>query len=107
MRRGSCIHKEGNDADHDSSTTGTLNKERIKSFQKRIKALLKEPGNQRCSECYSKKHKPKWMSLIQAPIDADRGTLGVFCCNTCHVYHEKLGPELCAVKSLKAPEECK
>jgi len=77
-----------------------------KDLKKRILKLLKEPENRRCSECYSKKRKPKWMALIKAPIDANTETLGVFCCNNCYLYHEQLGPDLCTVKSLKTSEEC-
>ena len=73
-------------------------------LQKRVKELLKEPENLRCSECRSKKHKPKFFSLLQTP---ERGQLGVFCCKDCSVFHLALGRDYATVKSLKKPEECK
>ena len=96
--------KKGATALADGSDAG---EETTKKLKKRVKALLKEPDNARCSECRSKKHKPKWMALLQAPIDAERGQLGVFCCDRCHLFHVALGEELCRVKSLKNPEDCK
>ena len=80
-------------------------KSRIAALQKRVKALLREPENKKCSECRS--NKPKWMSLLQTPLDYNMQQLGVFCCNDCQPYHLSLGQELCKVKSLKTPEECK
>jgi Putative GTPase activating protein for Arf len=77
----------------------------VKSLQKRMKIILKEPSNKVCSECKSRK--PKWISLLQAPIDQERKQLGVLCCGDCQAYHAALGEELCILKSLKHAEECK
>ena len=77
-----------------------------KKLKKRMKTLLKESENLRCSECRSKKHKPKWMALLEAPIDATQNHLGVFCCDACHLFFVALGEDLCKVKSLKNPEDC-
>jgi Putative GTPase activating protein for Arf len=85
--------------------TATKDPNVLKSLQKRMKVILKEPSNKVCSECRSKK--PKWMSLLQAPIDQERKQLGVLCCENCQAYHAALGEELCILKSLKYPEECK
>ena len=82
-----------------------IEKGRIEALQKRVKVLLKEPENKKCSECRSSK--PKWMSLLQTPLDYNTQQLGVFCCNDCQPYHLALGGDLCTIKSLKNPEECK
>ena len=82
-----------------------IEKTRIAALQKRIKVLLKEAENKKCSECRS--DKPKWMSLLQTPLDYNTQQLGVFCCNNCQPYHLALGEDLCTIKSLKNPEECK
>ena len=75
----------------------------IEDLKKRVKELLKEPDNLRCSECRSKKNKPKYFSLLKTP---ERGQLGVFCCKGCHEFHVALGSDYATVKSLKHPEEC-
>lgn len=80
--------------------------EATKKLKKRVKTLLKESENLRCSECRSKKHKPKWMALLEAPIDATQNQLGVFCCDACHLFFVALGEDLCKLKSLKNPEDC-
>jgi hypothetical protein len=85
--------------------TATTDHHVLKSLQKRMKTILKEPSNKVCSECKSRK--PKWISLLQAPIDQERKQLGVLCCGDCQAYHAALGEELCILKSLKHPEECK
>ena len=79
--------------------------ERIAGLKKRVKLLLKEPANKVCSECRS--GKPKWMSLLETPLNETMNMLGIFCCENCKEYHEALGSELCIVKCLKTPEECK
>jgi Putative GTPase activating protein for Arf len=73
-------------------------------LKKRVKELLNESANKRCSECRSKKHKPKYFSLLKTP---ERGQLGVFCCKNCSEFHLALGSDYATVKSLKNPEECK
>ena len=80
-------------------------KARIEELRKRVKILLKEPENKKCSECRS--NKPKWISLIQTPLDYNTQQVWVFCCNDCQPFHLALGSDLCTLKSLKHPEECK
>lgn len=87
----------------ESSSHNALTPEE-QELQKRVKTLLKEDGNTTCAECRTKK--PKWMSLLQAPID-ETGRVGVFCCNECYVFHLAMGEDFCTVKSLKKPQECK
>jgi len=94
---------------YESTQRKVMTKTATKTLKKRMAALLEEPENKRCSECWSKKYKPKFMAiLLQAPIDNGRQhkKLGVFCCSNCQeFFQEGLGEELCAIKSLKTPEE--
>lgn len=71
---------------------------------RRLKAVLKHPTNQVCSECSERK--PTWAVLLEPVIDGGR-KLAVLCCFNCYSHHFQLGPDICTVKSAKMASECK
>lgn len=72
--------------------------------KKRLKAVLKHPDNQRCSECGEPR--PTWGVLLEPPVkDEGAKKLGCLCCFQCYRYHFKLGPSVCSVKSVNMVSE--
>jgi len=103
LKKSKSLTPEEEAAKEAAKEAAHLRHKQVEALKKRVKLLLKESGNKACSECRS--GKPKFMSLIQTPLDASTNMLGVFVCDKCKDYHEALGEDLCILKSLKAYEE--
>jgi len=71
-----------------------------KAMKKRLKALMRMPENQVCSDCPEKR--PTWASLIVPPPGAPPGTekLGSFMCLECSGSHRRLGVHITFVRSV-------
>mmetsp|Transcript_16572 Transcript_16572/g.38474 ORF Transcript_16572/g.38474 Transcript_16572/m.38474 type:complete len:459 (-) Transcript_16572:143-1519(-) len=69
-------------------------------YKKRLKALMRLPENQVCSDCPERQ--PRWASLIKPPPGAPPGTtqMGLFCCLECSGSHRRLGVHIGFVRSI-------
>jgi len=74
------------------------------NIKNRLKALLKHPDNQSCSECGEPK--PTWAFILEPPVEGGK-KLAALCCYKCYSYPYKLGKSVGTVKSANMGAECK
>lgn len=74
-------------------------------IEKRIEAVVSDPGNQSCSECGKEDFKAQWAAFMTVPVD--RAYLGVLCCKKCYKLFNKVDGADFTLRSLEDLSDCK